>query len=128
MFPFRPLSVLTGGLTSTSNTSYWLRKHTAKGCLPIVFIHGIGIGMFAYAEFIIELAKQLKQPDGKDDGEIGILVVEILPISSRMCFPALAGNEMREEIANLVETFGWKNFVLVGHSYVLRCDAVPHSS
>lgn len=76
-----------------------------------MFIHGIGIGLFPYVKFLIDLSKI--------EG-VGIIVLELMPISSRICPAALSADRMREDIRKVVQAHGWdEGFVLVGHSYVL---------
>ncbi|QIW95744.1 hypothetical protein AMS68_001262 [Peltaster fructicola] len=53
----------------------------------------------------------------QSDGDVGIVVVEILPISSRICPPALSTSEMKAQIRQILDTHGWTEFVLIGHSY-----------
>ena len=55
--------------------------------------------------------------DDSNDGEVGVIAVEILPISSRLCAPALSAAEMKREIQQILDVHGWKEVVLVGHSY-----------
>lgn len=111
--PVRPHTFFSSPSPSPK-LSYWYGKHTSKTRLPILFIHGIGVGLYTYVDFLFELNSRIHDQD--DDGEIGIIAVEILPISSRICTPALAGDEMRDEIRKIVDANGWNNFVLVGHS------------
>ena len=46
VFPPRPIALTTIRRSSEKHVSYWYRPHTSKKRLPIVFIHGIGIGEF----------------------------------------------------------------------------------
>ena len=49
-----------------------------------MFIHGIGIGLYPYIKFLADLNAE----DGKDslDGQVGIIAIEIMPISSRITY------------------------------------------
>lgn len=113
VFPPRLLALLGHSQKRSGHLSYWYRPHTSKTKLPIVFIHGIGIGLFAYVDYIVQLARQ---PDN-DDGDVGIIVIEILPICSRICPPALRTDQMKEEIQHVLAEHQLRDFVLVGHSY-----------
>ena len=114
-FPAR-LAPLFAQRSPAPRLSYWQRKHTSKKRLPVLFIHGIGIGLYTYVDFLARLNSMDDMPD--DDGDVGVIAVEILPISARICAPALAAAEMREELAKILERERYDGFVLVGHSYV----------
>ncbi|KAL8674222.1 MAG: hypothetical protein Q9168_001390 [Polycauliona sp. 1 TL-2023] len=114
VFPPRPLSLLTTHTTPARTVSYWHRPHTSKSRLPVLFIHGIGIGLFTYASFLGQLNKK---KDAQGDGETGVIAVEIMPISFRLTHAALDVDEMKAEILKIVLSHGWRQFVLVAHSY-----------
>ncbi len=69
--------------------------------------------MYTYVEFLVDL--NMDKGD-TDNGEIGVIAVEILPISSRICPPALSAAEMKREIRKILDANGWTEVVLVGHS------------
>ena len=116
-FPFRLPPLLSRRSSPSKSISYWHREHASKSKAPILFIHGIGIGLYAYVDFLIELNAQR---DDSYDGDIGIIAVEILPISSRICQEALSVVEMKNEIRKILDHHGWSEIVLVGHSCVLQ--------
>lgn len=98
--------------------TYWHRPHTAKDRLPVVFIHGIGIGLYPYVNFLDDLIKHVD--DGHEDneqGQIGIIALEIMPVSFRVTHAALSKEEMCKEINTILQHHGFDKFVLVGHSY-----------
>ncbi|KAG5802599.1 hypothetical protein H9Q71_012826 [Fusarium xylarioides] len=80
--------------------------------LPILFIHGIGVGLYPYVNFLAEV-----NTAGSSDGDVGIIAVEILSVSSRITGPAMLKEEMCEEIRRILSSHGWENCVLVSHSY-----------
>ncbi|KAF5629998.1 ribose-phosphate pyrophosphokinase [Fusarium tjaetaba] len=92
--------------------TYWHRPHTSKTKLPILFIHGIGVGLYPYVNFLAEL-----NTAGSADGDVGIIAVEVLSVSSRITGPAMLKEEMCEEIHRILSSHGWENCVLVSHSY-----------
>ncbi|KAI4283475.1 MAG: hypothetical protein L6R38_002117 [Xanthoria sp. 2 TBL-2021] len=114
VFPPRPLTLLTTHATPARTVTYWHRPHKSKSRLPVLFIHGIGIGLFTYAHFLAQLNRR---KDDHADGEIGIIAVEIMPISFRLTHAALDSDEMKSEILKIVLSHGWTQFVLVAHSY-----------
>src|SRR4051794_10950752 len=98
VFPFRPLHLLSPHRSPAANLTYWYRPHTSKTGLPVLFIHGIGIGLYPYVGFLAGLNAE----DGGTDGELGIIAVEIMPVSSRITGQALGKNEMCAEIRNIL--------------------------
>ncbi|KAF5621973.1 ribose-phosphate pyrophosphokinase [Fusarium sp. NRRL 52700] len=56
------------------------------------------------------------RPDSAD-GDVGIIAVEILSVSSRITGSAMLKEEMCEEIHRILSSHGWGNCVLVSHSY-----------
>ena len=114
-FPCRPHSLLTRHRSPSAKLSYWYRQHTSRRRSPVLFIHGIGIGMYANVDLLLYINSM---KDDADNGELGIIAIEVMPISSRICPTALSAGETRDEIKKILDAYGWDNFVLIGHSYV----------
>jgi len=114
LFPFRPLTLVSAYESPAKHLTYWHRPHTSKTRLPILFIHGIGIGLYPYTNFLRELNTR---EDGGCDGDVGIIALEIMPISSRITHSALEKDVMVREIQTIIKHHGWAKFVLVSHSY-----------
>ncbi|KAI9666887.1 MAG: hypothetical protein M1831_001392 [Alyxoria varia] len=115
LFPYRPLTLLSAHKSPVTHLTYWHRPHSSKDRLPILFIHGIGVGLYPYTDFLREL---YTGRDAKvDSAEIGIVALEIMPVSSRITHPALAKDTMVQEIRAIALHHGWSRFVLVAHSY-----------
>ena len=55
VFPYRPHNILSPKKSPSSTLTYWHREHTSKTRLPILFIHGIGIGLYPYVNFLAEV-------------------------------------------------------------------------
>lgn len=127
VFPPRPQLWVPSGwghrASPSEELSYWFRPHTAKQGTPVVFLHGIGIGLLPYIPFLNQLG------DGSDgEGQIGIIAIENLPISMRMTAEPLSRPEFLEHISAVLAHHGWDSFTLVSHSYgsvltthILRC-------
>ena len=49
--------------------------------------------------------------------EVGIIALEIMPVSSRITHPALEKDVMVREVQAIVKHHGWSRFILVSHSY-----------
>lgn len=88
---------------------YWYREHTSKDKLPILFIHGIGIGFWPYLPFLKELVAQ--------DPEVGILAVEILSVSMHMTAPPLPSEETCIAITRILDSLALPRVVVCSHSY-----------
>ncbi|KLO83816.1 uncharacterized protein LW93_600 [Fusarium fujikuroi] len=111
-FPLRPLSLITPYKSPAKRVTYWHRPHTSKTKLPILFIHGIGVGLYPYINFLADINTRHEA-----DGDIGIIAVEILSVSSRITDPAMLKDEICEEIHQILSSYGWGKCVLVSHSY-----------
>ncbi|KXX81074.1 hypothetical protein MMYC01_202779 [Madurella mycetomatis] len=97
--------------SASREIGYYFREHRSNKHLPVVFIHGIGIGMWPYCEFLGEL--------GTHSEDVGVLAVELLPFSARLTSPPLPPQSLLEHIAAILAQHGerWERFVLVAHSY-----------
>jgi hypothetical protein len=112
-FPPRPLTLISARKSPVETLSYWHSPHTSTSKLPIVFIHGIGIGLLPYVDFLATLKAQ-----DNVDGAVGIIAIEILPISFRITHSVLGREEMCRQIQTILLRHGFEKFVLVTHSQV----------
>ncbi|KAH6664696.1 hypothetical protein B0J14DRAFT_243857 [Halenospora varia] len=119
LFPFRWQSLLTTHRSPAKHTTYWHRKHTSTTKLPVVFIHGIGIGLYPYTNFLNELNSTAGLESKDPNEQVGIVAIEIMPVSFRITHHALSREEMCKEIDQiLLKEFGpIQKFVLASHSY-----------
>ncbi|UNI16736.1 hypothetical protein JDV02_003146 [Purpureocillium takamizusanense] len=115
VFPLRPLTLFSSHSSSGQCLTYWHRPHTSKTRLPILFIHGIGIGLYPYINFLADL--NADDDEDAPDGEVGIIAIEIMSISSRITTEAMTKEAMSKEIQHVLEGHGWQRVVLVSHSY-----------
>ena len=111
--PPRPYALLASKSSPATDTSYWYIPHTSTTELPVIFLHGIGVGLYPYMEFL----KEMNQGRSQVDGEIGIIAIEILPISSRITSAALRKEAMCAQIQTILNHHGFKRFILASHSY-----------
>ena len=116
VFPPRLPAMIESRNSTAKSMSYWLRPHTSKTRLPVLYIHGIGVGLVLSATFLHELDRALNS-DNKDDGEVGILAIEILQISSRLTSAILDRKEFLRQITQVLDANDFGRFVLVSHSY-----------
>ncbi|KAH8682651.1 hypothetical protein BX600DRAFT_522089 [Xylariales sp. PMI_506] len=93
--------------------SYWYRRHTAAGKRPVVLLHGLGIGLWTYVQFV----QMLQEESAAEGGQIGVIALEILPISFRFTEPPLARFKFLDQLRLILDAHGWDDFVAVGHSY-----------
>lgn len=115
VFPFRLLSLTSPYKTPAQTVTYWYRPHTSKDRLPLLFIHGIGIGLYPYVNFLASINSRYE--DEASDGQIGIIALEIMPVSFRITGPMPEKGQMCEEILQILKEHHWEKFVLVSHSY-----------
>ncbi|CAL1694590.1 unnamed protein product [Somion occarium] len=93
----------------TDRLSYWYRPHRSKTKHPILLLHGIGIGLWTYVPFLLEIVKE--------DPEVGIIAIENLPISMRMSPPPLDRFAMLDAITKILDYHELPNVVVASHSY-----------
>ena len=116
VFPFRMLTLSSMRTTPSNTLSYWYLPHTSKTRRPILFIHGIGIGLYPYVNFLkaINKAQRMSDPTG---GQIGILAIELMPISFRITGEMPSQDQLCSEILSILNKHGWDSFALMSHSY-----------
>ncbi|KUI70749.1 hypothetical protein VM1G_05673 [Cytospora mali] len=113
VFPARPLASL-GRMQRQSPSdelSYWYRgpqcADSSSTTLPVVFLHGIGIGLYPYVPFLSSLPSTS-----------AVLALEILPISMRLTKTnILARPDFLRHLKKILQHHGIDKFVLIGHSY-----------
>lgn len=81
----------------------------------MLFIHGIGIGLYPYVNFLAQINQARAKTD--KDGDIGIIAIEIMPVSFRLTHAALEKDQMCDEIRCILLKHSWEQVVLVSHSY-----------
>lgn len=109
------VSMATSKKSPGPDISYWYRPHTAKSGVPVLFIHGIGIGLYPYANFFHEVLQHKAGPD--DDGQIGIIALELLPISFRITSTMPSDKEICRQINEILKFHNIDKVVLATHSY-----------
>lgn len=119
LFPFRWQTIFTRYRSPAKYTTYWYRPHTSTTKLPIVFIHGIGIGLYPYTNFLGELNSIAGVESSNPKEQVGIIAIEIMPVSFRITHHALSRRDMCAEVDQiLLKHFGPdQKFVLASHSY-----------
>lgn len=64
----------------------------------------------------MEFLKEINQGSREEEGQIGILAIEILNISSRITSPMLRKAEMCRQVQDILDHHHFDKFVLVSHS------------
>ena len=85
----------------------------------MVFIHGIGIGLYPYTKFLNELNSTSGVESLDPNEQVGIIAIEIMPVSFRITHHALSRSEICYEIDLILRKHlpPTQKFVLVSHSY-----------
>ncbi|KAI0771077.1 Alpha/Beta hydrolase protein [Trametes elegans] len=107
-FPPRIFTALSQKAPHTALT-YWLRPHRSTTKDPILFLHGIGIGLWPYTPFFSDLIAV--------DPDVGIIAVENLSISMHISAPPLTRGAMLDALLELLDAHGLARVVVAGHSY-----------
>jgi pimeloyl-ACP methyl ester carboxylesterase len=108
VFPPRPLTVLSRP-AANPNLPYWYRPHKSETKLPILFLHGIGIGLYPYIPFLKDLIKR--------DPDVGIIAIELLPICMRITNSLPCRDEMCDSITDILDSLNISRVVVASHSY-----------
>ncbi|KAK4197411.1 hypothetical protein QBC40DRAFT_285674 [Triangularia verruculosa] len=92
----------------SGHLSYYLRPHRSPIHKPVIFLHGIGIGLYPYPPFLLSLPE-----------DVGILILENLPYSARLTSPPLSKSLFLSELSSILSHLPehWNEFTLVTHSY-----------
>jgi len=106
-FPLRPLTIFSR--RTRASLPFWYRPHRSETKLPILFLHGIGIGLHPYVPFLQDLIAQ--------DPEVGIVAIEFLPLSSRITGPVLSRSDNCLAISEILISLNISRVVVASHSY-----------
>ncbi|KAK1996415.1 hypothetical protein LX36DRAFT_113470 [Colletotrichum falcatum] len=119
IFPPRLQQIFASRRTSAGNLSYWYRPHRSEE-LPVVFLHGIGIGLWPYINFLADIICT------KGKSQTGVIALEILPICFRLTEPPLGKDVFLDQFKEILDHHMWDKFALVSHSYgsVLSTHAI----
>ncbi|KAK0611779.1 hypothetical protein B0T14DRAFT_335224 [Immersiella caudata] len=103
-------------LTPPTSLPYWYRPHTSRSHLPILFLHGIGIGLYPYITFLSSINSTTSQDD---TSQVGILSLSLLPISSRLTTPPPSRSAFLTSLTCILASHPEfsHGFTLVCHSY-----------
>ena len=118
VIPPRPQNLWTTTQSSSKTLSYWYRPHRSSTKRPVVFMHGIGIGLLTYIPFLEQINRLTRADD-----QVGIIAIELLPISFRITHAALPKGDLCREVYAILARHGFDSFVLASHSWVLFLSA-----
>lgn len=113
-FPPRPQEILfQRQFSPVEGLGYWHSEHTSTQQKPVLFMHGIGVGLLTYIHFLADLrAAKLR-----DNGNLGIIAIELLPISFRLTQPMPRRDELMIQLSTILRHHGWGDFTVCAHSY-----------
>ncbi|CAA7271159.1 unnamed protein product [Cyclocybe aegerita] len=95
-FPLRPLLwLLSRRAPQGVAFPYWYRPHRSSQKIPLVFLHGIGIGLLPYIPFLKSLVKG-------ENRDVGILLPELLCICMHMTPRSIPPRPLMLESLNTV--------------------------
>ncbi|ELQ44096.1 hypothetical protein OOU_Y34scaffold00100g4 [Pyricularia oryzae Y34] len=107
VFPFRISGLLAPKESAArDHMSYYVRPHKSTTKRPILFIHGIGMGVAQNLMYFNSIPK-----------DVGVVVIELLPISARISPPLCTASQMAESVAAILDQQGFDDVVLVSQSY-----------
>ncbi|KAF7298468.1 hypothetical protein MKEN_01371900 [Mycena kentingensis (nom. inval.)] len=110
-FPPRAFTSLVSKRGANAHFPYWYRppRGDTPTTTPLLFLHGIGIGLHPYVPFIRELLRA--------DPTRAIVLIEFLPISMRMTAPMPPCSTILDSINTTLESLAIPEVVLAAHSY-----------
>ncbi|KAK7217563.1 hypothetical protein V2G26_005566 [Clonostachys chloroleuca] len=110
VFPPRPQRFLTAHQSEAPGLSYWYspQKDVDDTNVPIIFFHGIGVGLLTYIRFLAGLKKS---------NRAGIIAIETLPISFRLTSSPLDRVEFLRQFNLVLDHHNWDTFAIATHSY-----------
>ncbi|KAK7955171.1 hypothetical protein PG988_015865 [Apiospora saccharicola] len=106
IFPFRPMTLLAPRASASKEFSYYCRPHRSKTHRPVLFVHGIGIGVPTYMTWLSSIPK-----------EIGVVAIEIMNASNRICPEGVPPTVFARAVAQILRQQNMEDIVFVSHSY-----------
>lgn len=114
VFPPRPQELFSTHRSPVPEQSYWYKPHRSETQQPVIFFHGIGVGLLTYIRFLADL--HAATVTSGDDG-IGIIAFEILPVSFRLIQPPCSREVFLQQLTTIVDYHEWEKFTIAAHSY-----------
>ena len=116
IFPFRLYTLFSRKTTNSATLSYFHVPHTSSSRLPILFVHGIGIGLYPYVSFLTAMYRSTRSTSNSG-GQTGVIAIEIPQISARITSSLASQQVLCADIQAILDRHGWDRFVLVSHSF-----------
>ncbi|KAH9892200.1 hypothetical protein F4778DRAFT_329883 [Xylariomycetidae sp. FL2044] len=113
VFPPRIQTLFSRRRSEVPQLAYWYRPHTATDKLPVLFLHGIGIGLSTYVPYLARLGHSV----AGHHRQVGVIAIEILPVSFRLTGAPAKRLEFLDQITTVLDAHGWRDFALASHSY-----------
>jgi pimeloyl-ACP methyl ester carboxylesterase len=97
--------------------SYQYRPGVFPEKEPLVFIHGLGVGVLPYERFLKRLVRKTEDENSSLYGR-SVLCVELHAVSQRLSPPELHRDDFVDDMKEIMETLGFNNGgIIMGHSY-----------
>lgn len=112
VIPPRLHNLFARNWSPSKQLSYWYRPHTSSHKVPVLFLHGIGIGLWPYASFLSRLNGKLDR-----EGDIGVIAIELLSVSFHLLSDPMRKAEFLAQLDIILEEHRWDKFVVAAHSY-----------
>ncbi|KAK6849369.1 hypothetical protein PG995_013202 [Apiospora arundinis] len=106
VLPLRPMTLLCPHASASEDFNYYCRPHRSKTHRPILFFHGIGVGVPTYMAFLPSIP-----------AEIGIVAIETMNASNRICPEGVPPAVFARGVAQILRQQNIDDFVLVAQSY-----------
>ena len=97
--------------------SYQFRAGSDPSKEPLVFIHGLGVGILPYEQFLRDFIVKVEDASSPMYGR-AILCVELHAVSQRLLPPELHRDDFVTDMEGIMQQFGFQNGgIIMGHSY-----------
>jgi pimeloyl-ACP methyl ester carboxylesterase len=111
-FPPRPHELVTTRRSPASTLSYYYQPHHDADREPVVFFHGIGVGLWTYVRFLAEVHAASTRSRG-----LGIIAIEFLPVSFRLTPAPPDRMDFVRQMTSILDHHRWDTCTVVSHSY-----------
>jgi len=99
-----------------ASTTYWIREGAQVGLRPLIFIHGVGIGLATYLPFLNEISQDRT-----------VILIELSHVSMKLRLQLKKVPSMRETVETIeaiIFTHGYESAIWMGHSlgtFIVAC-------
>ena len=85
---------------------------------PIVFVHGLGVGLLPYLAFVRDLQRRLASPEhAASSGARALVLIEFEAVAGKMFAPCPTRREMVDAVDEILLEHKYATCAFVGHSF-----------